>query len=361
MATVNPYEVEGEVNYRKLIEEFGARPFSKEMVEAHGISHRLFDVGYFISHRDFDKYLEKWKSGRKVAIVSGRGVSAQMHLAHLLLFKFIKFLQEKLDAFVFIPFSDDEKYLYKRDLEFGELSELDRSNAADIIALGFDPGRTKFMFDTINMNQSVYNIAVRAAKRITMSTVKASFGFTNDMNIGIHFYPAMQIAHILYPTVEFGYPVVVPVAIDQDVFIKLTRDVAEKMDVEKPAALHSRFMKSLDGSTKMSASRPGSAIYTTDPPEVARKKVMDAFTGGGGTLKEHREKGGKPEICSVFEYHQLFFLDEKERERIYRECRAGEWFCGDCKKMLADFVERFLEKHQKERERAFSRIEDFML
>jgi tryptophanyl-tRNA synthetase len=35
----------------------------------------------------------------------------------------------------------------------------------------------------------------------------------------------------------------------------------------------------------MSASSPQSSIYTTDTPKVAKKKIMNAFTGGRETVE----------------------------------------------------------------------------
>ena len=43
---------------------------------------------------------------------------------------------------------------------------------------------------------------------------------------------------------------------------------------------------------KMSASIPNSAIFVTDSPAQIKKKVNKyAFSGGGETVEEHREKG----------------------------------------------------------------------
>jgi tryptophanyl-tRNA synthetase len=138
--------------------------------------------------------------------------------------------------------------------------------------------------------------------------------------------------------------------------------VAPKLGFYKPAQLHCKFIPGLGKGGKMSASEPETCIFTTDTPEVAEKKVMNAFTGGGGTAKEQRERGGNPDICTVYQYFYFFFepSDEKVKE-IYRSCREGEIVCGECKNILSEKAKKFLEIHQQEREKAKDVIHDFML
>jgi tryptophanyl-tRNA synthetase len=112
----------------------------------------------------------------------------------------------------------------------------------------------------------------------------------------------------------------------------------------------------------MSASSPQSSIYTTDTPKVARKKIMNAFTGGRETVAEQRKKGGKPEVCSVHQY--LTYIFEEDDEALMDQCercKQGDLLCGEHKEYLAEKVEQFLVKHQEKREKARDVIEDFMV
>jgi tryptophanyl-tRNA synthetase len=161
----------------------------------------------------------------------------------------------------------------------------------------------------------------------------------------------MQAAHILYPSVKHNLPVVVPVGIDQDIFIKLSRDVASKLNLPKPAALLSKFLPGLDGNAKMSASKQQTSIYLTDKPAEVKKKVMRAFTGGKPTVEEQRKEGGNPDICSVYTYLKYFFLSDKEIKKLESDCKSGKILCGDCKKLLAEKAVKFIEEHQKKREK----------
>ncbi len=355
---ITPYEVKGEIDYDKVVSRFGAQKVTKQLIKKMKALPMIMRRGYIYAHRDFDKILAK----KKFAIVSGRGVSNKIQLGHLTTLRFVKELQDIYGCYVFIPFSDDEKYMYKRDLSFEKLKELTYENILDIIALGFDPKKTDFVVDTQNMNQEIYNLAVRCAKRITFSTVKATFGFTNENNIGITFYPAMQAAHILYPTVKKGLPVVVPVGIDQDPFIKLSRDVAYKLKLTKPGGVYCTYVPGLKGGGKMSATDPDSTIYTTDTPKEVEKKIKKyAFSGGQPTIKEHREKGGNPDVDVSYQYLTFFMEDDKKLKKIYADYKSGKMLTSELKQICIDTINSFLKEHQKKREAAKKNIEKFML
>ena len=179
-----------------------------------------------------------------------------MHLAHLLLYNFNKYIQDEFGAFVFVPFSDDEKFMFKQELDFETVQKFAYENALDMAAIGFDPKKTEFLFDLKHMNQDLYNLSVKCAKRITLSTVKSAFGFSEQNNIGSTFYPAMQGAYIIpYCKIWLafsGYCRNRPGCIH-----KSHERCCRAFKLPKPAALLSRFMKDLGGGTKMSASKSG--------------------------------------------------------------------------------------------------------
>jgi tryptophanyl-tRNA synthetase len=112
----------------------------------------------------------------------------------------------------------------------------------------------------------------------------------------------------------------------------------------------------------MSASQPDTAIFTVDPPKEAAKKIMKAFTGGRDTVEEQKKLGGRPEMCNVYAYYYFLFEDDdqalKEREAV---CKSGALMCGNCKKQLADRVQKFLIDFQEKREKAKDVLDDFLL
>ena len=79
-------------------------------------------------------------------------------------------------------------------------------------------------------------------------------------------------------------------------------------------------------------------------------------------MLEQKVKGGNPTACVVYSYlYGLFDEDDKSIAETYRACRTGERMCGDCKNRLAERVAKFLEEHQRRREEAKSKVDDFLL
>jgi tryptophanyl-tRNA synthetase len=198
---------------------------------------------------------------------------------------------------------------------------------------------------------------------MTFSTVRAVFGFQDSSNIGIIFFPAIQSVPAFLPSAISGrsVPCLIPAAIDQDPYWRISRDVAPKLGYPKPAQIHSKFLPGLGKGGKMSASMPETAVFTTDSLEVAERKIMNAFTGGRATIEEQRRLGANPDICSVYYYeYYLFMDDDKEIEELRRNCLSGNILCGECKQILAERVKRYLKEHQIRREKAKDHIQEFL-
>jgi len=360
---VTPWEVKGDVNYDRLVKQFGTSIISDSIKKRFSKSHPLLRRNIYFSHRDFDKWLSAYDANEKVSVLTGRGPSEKMHLGHLVPFLVAKSLQETFDCDVFIPISDDEKFYVKPSLTFGKSIEYSNDNILDLIALGFKPGKT-FIFEDF-VYTDIYKLAAQCAKRITYSEAKSVFGLKPESNIGWSFYPAMQAAHILFPQFKNGkHRVVVPVGIDQDPFIRLTRDMAEYFDFEKPAALHAKFIPGLFGGAKMSSSGTvNDVIYLTDSPEEVKKKINKyAFSGGRVTVEEHRKLGGNPDVDISFQYLKVFFeADDDKLAQIEKDYRSGKLLSGELKAILIEKINIFLKEHQKKREEAKKLISKFCL
>jgi tryptophanyl-tRNA synthetase len=364
---VTPWEVSGDIDYDKLMEQFGVQPMNKkieEKIAKHaGFKHLQLRRGVYLSHTDTDWWIKEYEKGNKVGLYTGRGPSGHVHLGHLLPWFFCKYLQDAFDADLYFQMTDDEKFLHRDDLTLEETIALTYENALDVIACGLRAEKTHIFSDTEHIGQ-LYKIALNVAKKVTYNTAKAVFGFNDSNNIGIVWYPAMQAMTCFLESEREGrnIPCLIPAAIDQDPYWRMTRDIAEKLGYTKPAQIHAKFLPGLAEGGKMSASQPDTAIFTTDPPKKAGKKVMKAFTGGRDTVEEQRELGGRPEICNVYAYY-YFLFEEDDKALVERElkCKKGEILCGECKKTLAKRVEVFLEDFQKKREEAREVLDEFLL
>jgi len=359
-SVITPWEVKGDIDYDKLIRKFGTTRITENILKKLEKCHPLLRRGVYFSHRDFDKWLSDASKGKRVSVLTGRGPSEDMHLGHLVPYLVAKSLQDVFNCEVFLPISDDEKFYIKKDLTFEQANKYAYENILDLIALGFDPKKTFIFQDFVYTD--IYKFAAQCSKRITYSTAKAIFGLNSENNIGWSFYPGMQAAHILFPQfVRGSHHTVVPVGIDQDPFIRLTRDISKSFDFEKPGALHAKFIPSLKGGIKMSSSKEGNIWLSDTPKEVKDKINKYAFSGGQQTLEEHRKKGGNPEVDVSYQYlRMLLEPNDKKLKQIHDDYKSGKLTTGELKKYTIGKINSFLKEHQKAREKAKNKVDEFI-
>lgn len=365
---ITPWEVSGKLDYKKIIKQFGTQPITDSLlkrIKKHTKELHIFLTRkLFFSHRDLNWVLKKYEKGEKFYLYTGRGPSGKTHLGHLIPWIFTKWLQDKFDAKLYFQMTDDEKFLFNPELRLEETNMLAYENALDVIAIGFDPEKT-FIFSNIDYAKTLYKEAIKVAKHITFSTARAVFGFSNSSNVGQIFFTSMQAVPAFLESIKQGknIPCLIPHAIDQDAHFRVARDVLPKLGYYKPASIHCKFLPSLKGiDAKMSASDKKSVIFTTDSPKEVKEKIWQAFSGGGATLKEHREKGGNPEIDIACQY--LYFMFEENDEKIkeiFEGYKKGVITTGEIKKYLIKKVIRFLKKHQKNREKARKKLHEFIV
>ena len=371
---VTPWDVSGEVDYDKLIKEFGVEPITDELLarfrkhaEQKGMQlHPHLKRHIFFAHRDLEWLLDEYEKGNEFFLYTGRAPSGPIHLGHVQAWTFTKWLQDVFDVDLWFHFPDEEKFLIKDDVSLEDTKHWLHENMLDIIALGFDAKKTHFLVDTQHAHL-LYPQAIRVAKKITFSQVKGTFGFGNDQNIGAIFYTAMQAVPAFLPSViaNKNIPCLIPHAIDQDPHFRISRDVIKKLGYDKPASIQCRFLPGLKGLAddgKMSSSKQETAIYTTDDEQTVKKKINKyAYSGGRDTLEEHREKGGDPDVDIAYQW--LVFLEEDDArlKELHDGYKAGEILSGEMKQACIEKVNTFLAVHQMRREQAADRIQQYLL
>lgn len=377
---VTPWDVQGSVSadgqqlaidYDKLIEQFGTRRIDHAMLERFErlTGHRphvLMRRGMFFSHREFDKILDRYEQGKPFFLYTGRGPSSDsMHLGHMIPFTFTKWLQDVFDVPLVIQLTDDEKFLFKHELKPEQTHVYAYRNAKDIIAVGFDMNKT-FIFSNYDyMGGPFYRNVSKISRQITINQAKATFGFNDSDNIGKIHFAAIQAAPSFsnsFPNI-FGtksdIPCLIPCAIDQDPYFRLTRDVAAKLKYPKPTLIHSKFFPALQGpQTKMSASDMNSSIYMSDTPNQIKNKInKHGFSGGRETEEEHRRLGGNPDVDVAYQYLGFFLEDDEEWAKLGEEYRAGRLLTGEMKKKCIEVLQTFVKTFQENK----AKVTDEML
>mmetsp|Transcript_2078 Transcript_2078/g.4496 ORF Transcript_2078/g.4496 Transcript_2078/m.4496 type:complete len:763 (+) Transcript_2078:136-2424(+) len=378
---VNAFEVTGKIDYTRLVSDFGSKLIEPELLArlerltvGRGTVpylHRFLRRNIFFSHRDLAKICDCLEQGKPMYLYTGRGPSSgAMHLGHLVPFLFTKWLQQAFQCPLVIQMTDDEKFLFKGVYsdETGDnldhFASLTIENARDIIACGFIKEKT-FIFSDLDYIGSMYPNIVRIWKAVTTNTVNGIFGFDGTSNIGKVAFPAIQAA----PSFPSSFPValgagrdsdmacLIPCAIDQDPYFRMTRDVAHKLVPKshplggKPALIHSKFFPPLQGAEgKMSSSDPNSAVFLTDGPDDIERKINQyAFSGGQKDKKLQEEHGANLEVDVSYQWLRFFCEDDDELERIGNEYESGSgefWSTSVVKAKLISILQEMVAEHQ---------------
>jgi len=387
---VNVNSVTGKIDYDKLINEFGSQLITPELVariEALTVGkgrvkalHPWLRRGIFFSHRDLIaicEAVERRDNGSDPEAIpfylyTGRGPSSgSMHLGHLVPFMFTQWLQKAFDVPLVIQMTDDEKFLWKGKYVDGkgdnlmDFKGLTVENSKDIIACGFNKQKT-FIFSDLDYVGEMYPNIVRIWKAVSYNQAKGAFGFDGSSNIGQVAYSAIQAAPSFpssFPRLLGDTPLLpclIPCAIDQDPYFRLTRDIAHKLVPPahplkgKPALIHSKFFPPLQGAKgKMSSSDANSAIFLTDTPDEISKKIKEhAFSGGQDTSKLQRELGADLVEDVSYQWLSFFLDDDEELASIGKDYSTGTgvyWATGKVKERLITLLQAIVAEHQKHR------------
>jgi tryptophanyl-tRNA synthetase len=343
------------VDYDKLVNKFGIKKFSDILKDIKNPL-KLMTRGVIFGHRDFDKLIPLINNHKNFAVVSGMMPSGRMHIGHKMVVDQLKWYFDR-GGNLSLPIADMESY-GARGVDFKQAKEMAITEyLSNYIALGLDLTDEKVLIYLQSQHDPVKDLAFELSKKTNFNELKAIYGFSPSTSIAHLYVPLVQVADILLPQVEeYGGPkhVVVPVGVDQDPHIRLTRDIADRFKSQfgfiSPASTYHRFLTGLSGG-KMSSSDPKTAIYLNDTPEEAEKKVKSAKTGGRENLEEQKKLGGCPDRCVVYELLVYQLIDnDSELENIRENCENGNLLCGECKLMTAEKMRKFFEKLAERRE-----------
>ena len=222
---IDPWSSEGVTNYSRIVNKFGLRKLDPSLLPNPGLLHRR---GIVFAHRDLDVAVRCIKDDSPLGVLTGLMPSGGMHLGRSLVIEQVKWFQQQ-GADVTVAVADLEALATRGiSLSDGRKTAIEEY-VLNYAALGLDPSNSSVYFQSARPD--VQRLGFKLGRRTNLSEFEAIYGFSGDTNLAHVQAPMVQVGDIVHPQLEdYGglRPIVVPVGIDQDPHLRLTRDIIAK-------------------------------------------------------------------------------------------------------------------------------------
>ena len=223
--SIDPWSSTQSTDYSRIIEQFGLSNLGNLTLPNPSHLHRR---GIVFAHRDLELVLQAQKTGDKFGVLTGLMPSGRMHLGHSMVIEQVKWFQN-LGGDVTIAVADLESQA-TRGVSLSKGREIAlQEYVANYAALGLNPDLTNVYFQSTRAD--VQRLGFQLGKRTNLSEFESIYGFKGETNLAHVQAPMVQVGDILHPqTEDYGglRPIVVPVGVDQDPHLRLTRGIASK-------------------------------------------------------------------------------------------------------------------------------------
>jgi tryptophanyl-tRNA synthetase len=184
--------------------------------------------GIVFAHRDLDVVLGCMQRSEPFGVLTGLMPSGRMHLGHSMVIDQVRWFQEQ-GADITVTVADLEALATRgTSLKDGRDTAINEY-VHNYAALGLDPDVTNVYFQS--SRPAVQRLAFTLGRRTNLSEFEAIYGFSGGTNLAHVQAPLVQVGDIIHPQLDdYGglRPIVVPVGIDQDPHLRLTRGIAGK-------------------------------------------------------------------------------------------------------------------------------------
>ena len=222
---IDPWSSEQSTDYDRISTQFGLESIELSKIPNPNILHRR---GIIFGHRDLDIILNSIYMNEKFGVLTGLMPSGNMHLGHSMVIDQVKWFQEQ-GGDVTVAVADLEALATRStSLKKGREVALEEY-IINYAAMGLDPKSTSVYFQS--KRPDVQRLAFTLGRKTNISEFEAIYGFGRDTNLAHVQAPLVQAGDIVHPQLdEYGglRPIVVPVGVDQDPHIRLTRDLVGK-------------------------------------------------------------------------------------------------------------------------------------
>ena len=222
---IDPWASKGIKNYDEICEKFGLEKIDSTKLPNPTHLHRR---GIIFAHRDLDSILNAKKAGKPFGVLSGLMPSGQMHLGHKMVIDQAKWFQD-LGGDVTIAVADLEAHA-TRGLSLEKCRKYAiEEYISNYAGMGLNPEKTSIYFQS--ERPIVQKMGFTLGTKTNLSEMEAIYGFSGKTSLAHVQSPLVQAGDIVHPQLEeYGglRPIVVPVGIDQDPHIRLTRGMVSK-------------------------------------------------------------------------------------------------------------------------------------
>lgn len=220
---IDPWSSTQYEDYIRLREEFGIEDFNFPELPN---PQRLFRRGVIFGHRGFDLIMDAIKYKKPWCILTGLAPSGRMHIGHKMTIDQVLYFQS-LGAEVFLAVADIESLGVRGiPLDQGRKIAIEEY-LLNYIALGLKPENCQVYFQS--KREPVKDLAYLMGYKTNLSEMRAIYGFTDSTNMTHVYTPLVQVGDILHVQLkQYGgpKPTLVPVGVDQDPHMRLTRSLA---------------------------------------------------------------------------------------------------------------------------------------
>ena len=222
---IDPWASKGIKNYDEICKKFGLEKIDHTTLPEPTHLHRR---GIIFAHRDLDSILNARKAGKPVGVLSGLMPSGQMHLGHKMVIDQARWFQD-LGGDVTIAVADLEAHA-TRGLSLEKCRKYAvEEYISNYAGMGLNPDKTSIYFQS--ERAIVQKMGFTLGTKTNLSEMESIYGFTGKTSLAHVQSPLVQAGDIVHPQLEeYGglRPIVVPVGMDQDPHIRLTRGMVSK-------------------------------------------------------------------------------------------------------------------------------------
>lgn len=313
---------------------------------------KYFERNIVIAEQNFEPWLEAMEMHNPAFVVSGFVPAGKFHLGYTAIVELLKCFHDQ-GAEIYIPISDIEAHSL-RSASYEEIyNRIINQYLVNFGALGLQLDSNRIHIYGHYFKKEVVSLAFNIGMKLPIRTLFSTFGVNFSKSATSTFFPAIQIADVLYPQLRRNgelIPTIVPCGVDQLPYVRRSRDISSVYNVIKPGAVVIKYLKGMQ-SNKMISSKIDDTIFLDDAASIIKTKILNAETGGGSKRDNHLREGGKPELCNVYRLFEFYIRSRSELESIHNKCVNGQILCSECKAKAIDIIIEFTNSIKRKRDR----------